>query len=93
MAKPLALGCFVPRLGGANPRYPQPFSQRERREEMPVSCVRLILPLAAMLALAACNNEKAENKRTNSPADSTTTTNPANPSNQNAPQPSAPPSR
>jgi uncharacterized lipoprotein YajG len=58
-----------------------------------VSFTKLVLPLAAILALAACNSEKSDNKRTNAPADSTTTTNPANPSNQNAPQPSSPTSR
>ena len=58
-----------------------------------MSFTQLVLPLAAMLALATCNSEKIDNKRTNAPADSTTTTNPANPSNQNAPQPSSPASR
>ena len=58
-----------------------------------MSFTKLVLPLVAILALAACNSEKSDNKRTNAPADSTTTTNPANPSNQNAPQPSSPTSR
>ncbi|WP_336492435.1 hypothetical protein [Methylobacterium nigriterrae] len=46
-----------------------------------MSFTKVVLPLAAMLVLAACNSEKTDNKRTNAPADSTTTTNPANPSN------------